>query len=149
MTFDLTKIKPEAAEWVAPTVDNPAREWVRDSFDNDGAARQIPVPADQAKTVVNMLNVGAKLEELGVAIRIRIGNEEFAASTELWDAVDKLGDKTVTIKYRGRKRAKRPRKNTTGTTQNNTPTTGQPSTPATTPAPTQTPAKTAQTQPKK
>lgn len=106
--IDFTALKPQAAEWTNPVETNPAIEWLTESF-NAGAARQITVPASQAKDLVYMLNSAGKTADIGVSVRVVIGRDEHVPSKELWEAVAKLKERQITVKYIGKKRVRRPR----------------------------------------
>lgn len=112
--LDLANLAPEKATWQTSTNDNPAAAWLRESFEAK-EARQVNVPASQARAVVNMLNGACRITGLGVSIRVVVGKEEFTTSTELWEQVEKLKDRVVTVKFRGKVKTNRPRKNSGGT----------------------------------
>ncbi|HEY6020731.1 MAG TPA: hypothetical protein VIY48_12795 [Candidatus Paceibacterota bacterium] len=113
--MDFNSLKPSDAEWVEPTSekDNPAVEWLKAAF-TAGTARQLPdLTPDDARKVVNMLNAAGALANLGVSIRIVVGKDEFATSTELWKQIEAKKVKAVTVKFRAKERSVRPRKATT------------------------------------
>lgn len=105
---DLSALAPQAATWVETAETNPAIAWLEESYAAK-AARQIPVPASQAKDVVNMLNAAAKTANKGVQVRVVIGSDEHVPSKELWTAVEKLKDRQIVVKYRAKDRITRTR----------------------------------------
>lgn len=107
-TFDLSSVSPEPATWQTSTADNPAVAWLQGSFDSK-EARQVNVPASQARAVVNMLYGASRVTGLGVSIRIKVGKDEFSTSTELWKEIEKMKDRAVTVKFRGKVKTDRPR----------------------------------------
>lgn len=107
-TFDLNSVTPEPATWQTSTADNPAVAWLQASFDAK-EARQVNVPASQARAVVNMLYGASRVTGLGVSIRIKVGKDEFSTSTELWKEIEKLKERAVTVKFRGKTKTDRPR----------------------------------------
>lgn len=114
MALNFGSLTPAAAEWVSPSQDNPTVPWLRESREAD-AARQVSVPAKEAHGLVNLLNTGAKTADVGVSIRVVVAGEEYVPSKELWESLDKLGNKTVAVKFKAKKRTARPRKNTATT----------------------------------
>lgn len=113
--FDVTAITPETASedaFASATVkDNPAVQWLRDSYEQD-TAKQVKVPASQVRTVHNMLHNAAKSLNVGCAVRLSWDGKSHTVSKETWEAVKALGGtKLVTVIFRGKDRVSRPRKN--------------------------------------
>lgn len=111
--FDLSAVAPEAAEDSAfktsAVKDNPAVQWLRDSYETE-QARQVKVPANQVRTVHNMLHNAARELNIGCAVRLQWDGKTHTISKETWDEVKGLGGKHVTVLFRGKDRVSRPRK---------------------------------------
>ncbi len=111
--FDLSALSPESADDDAfkseATKDNPAREWLRASYESD-AARQVKVPATQVRAVHNMLHNAARDLNIGCAVRFQWDGKTHTVSKETWETVKGLGGKHVTVIFRGKDRVSRPRK---------------------------------------
>lgn len=115
--MDFTSLKPTAAEWVDHTseANNPAVEWLKESFNatpgDKGAPRMIPgLAPDDARKAARMLVVAGEIANLGVSIRIVVGENEYASSKELWDTLESKNVATVGLKFRAKKRVVRLRK---------------------------------------
>lgn len=110
--FDLNAVKPESAEFptAAAHKENPAREWLRDSYESD-EARQVVVPASQVRSVVNLLHNAARELSVGCAVRLGWDGKVHTVSKETWEAVKVMnGQKNVTVMFKGKERSERPRK---------------------------------------
>jgi hypothetical protein len=114
--FDPTSLAPEAADDNAfkseKAANNPAVQWLRDSYETE-QARQVKVPANQVRSVHNMLHNAARELNIGCAVRFQYNGETHTVSKETWEAVKALGGKHVTILFRGKDRVSRPRKTKT------------------------------------
>jgi hypothetical protein len=113
--FDISAVAPEDATWQASSVTNPADAWLTGSYEAGdgtklGAPRQVKVPASQVKTIVNMLHGASRNTGLGVSIRVRVGNDEFAVSKDLYESLTSLKDRSVIVKFRAKVKSLRPRK---------------------------------------
>lgn len=112
--FDASALAPESADdgafASAASKDNPAVAWLRASYEED-TAKQVKVPANQARTVHNMLHNAAKTLNVGCAVRLSFDGKTHTVSKETWEAVKALGGRQVTVIFRGKDRVSRPRKN--------------------------------------
>lgn len=111
--FDASALTPDAADETAfkseSTKNNPAVQWLRDSYESD-AARQVKVPANQVRTVHNMLHNAARELNVGCAVRLQWDGQTHTINKDTWEAVKSLGGKHVTIVFKGKDRVSRPRK---------------------------------------
>jgi hypothetical protein len=110
--FDPTALTVEAADdnafVTAAVKNNPACEWLRASYESE-QSRQVKVPANQVRTVYNMLQGAAKSLNVGCAIRLQWDGKTHTVSKETWEMVKGLGGKHVTILFRAKDRVARPR----------------------------------------
>lgn len=118
--FDASALSPTSADEGAfkseSAKSNPAVEWLRASYEAD-AARQVKVPANQVRTVHNMLHNAARELQVGCAVRLQWDGETHTVSKETWETVKGLGAKHVTIVFKGKDRVSRPRKAKTDTAE--------------------------------
>lgn len=105
--FDLAALKPADAEWKSgpDPKDNPATEWLRASY-AEGKAKQVPVPAGQARAVVAMLRQAANLTSIGLSVRVVIGTDEFSPDAEFWKELEKQPARKVHVKFLGKDKKK-------------------------------------------
>jgi hypothetical protein len=112
--FDLSSVTPEAGDdnafKSAAAKDNPAVGWLRESYEND-ETRQVKVPANQVRTVHNMLHNAARDLKIGCAVRLQFDGKSHTVSKETWEAVKALGARQVVVLFKGKDRVSRPRKN--------------------------------------
>lgn len=111
--FDASALAPESADdsvfASAASKDNPAVGWLRASYEED-AAKSVKVPANQARTVHNMLHNAAKTLNVGCAVRLSFDGKTHTVSKETWELVKGLNGRQVTIVFRAKDRVSRPRK---------------------------------------
>lgn len=101
--FDFGSLKPADAEWKSgpDPKDNPATEWLRASY-AEKKAKQVPVPASQARAVVAMLRQASQLTGLGVSVRVVVGTDEFAPDPDFWKELEKAPTRKVHVKFVGK-----------------------------------------------
>lgn len=110
--MDFGSLKPEASTIVTATQDNPTVPWLHESFET-GQARQVTVPASEAKALHNLLSSGATLASLGVKIRVNDGKTDHVPSKELWETLEQAPKNAkVVVKFQAKIRTARPRKGT-------------------------------------
>jgi hypothetical protein len=111
MALDLSALKPADAEWKsgAAEVNNPACEWLRESFAT-GKAKSLPIDAGNAKELVNMLRSASVATKIGCRIRVNVKGEDFSTNKELWTALEKTPKVRVHVVFKGAERVKRARK---------------------------------------
>jgi hypothetical protein len=116
MALDLTALKTADAVWTtgASQVDNPACEWLRESFAT-GKAKSVTLEAGNAKELVNMLRSASVATLIGCRIRVSVNGEEFSTNKELWESLEKKPKIKVHVIFKGAERVKRTRKSTTDT----------------------------------
>lgn len=111
--FDASALSPESADENAfkseSAKNNPAVEWLRQSYELD-TARQVKVPANQVRTVHNMLHNAARDLGVGCAVRLQWDGKTHTINKDTWEAVKALGGKHVVIVFKGKDRVSRPRK---------------------------------------
>lgn len=111
--FDASALSPESADENAfkseSAKNNPAVEWLRQSYELD-RARQVKVPANQVRTVHNMLHNAARELGVGCAVRLQWDGKTHTINKDTWEAVKALGGKHVVIVFKGKDRVSRPRK---------------------------------------
>lgn len=101
--FDFSSLAPTDAEWKTgpDPKDNPAVEWLRASH-AARKAKQVPVPAAQARAVVAMLRQASQITGLGVSVRVVVGTDEFAPDPEFWKQLEQHPTRKVAVKFFGK-----------------------------------------------
>lgn len=109
--MDFGTLKPETSTIVtATTADNPTIPWLQVSYETN-QARQVTVPASEAKSLHSLLIHGATAADLGVKIRINDGTNDLVPSKDLWATLEKASKTSkVIVKFQAKERTKRSRK---------------------------------------
>lgn len=119
MSFDLNALSIEDTEFSAPEKVNPVVPWLENA-DRSKTAKQVVVPATEARHIVTLLVKGAEEIKRGVSVRIAVAGTEYASSKEFWTNLKSVTEKyqkehngevpNVTVKFKTKERSYRPRK---------------------------------------
>lgn len=117
MALDFGNIKPETVDSLVAPKENPTANWIVESFET-GTAKQVHIPATDARALVGMLNRAATELDMGVSVRVRVGGTEFVTNKGFWADLDNHAKDYQTqsgeplmvhVRFQAKARVRRPR----------------------------------------